>query len=126
MTPAPAQLSSRTLVAILARTTGRHTRRALQGRDHSNSQRRRVWRGPLAQVALNQPSPNGQRAILAARAPHHIAPAKVGHRTPVGHRACKELVDARMLVLPHAQESRTHPQVMARLFQQRRVQSTPR
>ena len=84
----------------------------------------RCW--PLVQVALDEPPPGGESAILTAGAAHHIAPAKVGHRTPVGHRACKSLVDARVLILPHAEECRPHPQVMARLFKQHRVESTPR
>ena len=70
---------------------------------------------PLVEVVLDEPAAGDQGAILAARAAHHIAPAKVGHRASVGHRACKDPVDAWMLILPHAQKSRPDTQVMARL-----------
>ena len=81
--------------------------------------------GLRVQVALDQPSPGDQRAILAAGAAHDIAPAEVGHRAPVRHRARESLIDGRVLILPHAQKSRPHPQVMDRIFQQQRIEPAP-
>ena len=96
---------------------GSHAGNALQRRHHVEARVGLARADLLVQVAIDQTPSRDEGPIFAARAAHDIAPAEMRDRAAMGNRAGKNLVDSRVLILPHGQHGRAQAQIDERALQ---------